>query len=380
MNRRRILIVTTSYLPLIGGSELAIKEITRRLPEFDFDLVTGMPDSSLSRQERIDNVNVHRVGSYLHRVRFLMPKALLPLAIFLKILRLHRKNKYALIHAFQASAAAGGVWLAKVFLRGVPFVLTLQEGEPLERQSSLIQFFRKLIISKVDYFTAISSYLARYIKTVRQDANVQIIPNGVDVSKFETAAESKLRMREELGILADHLVVMTVSRLVAKNGVENLIRAFAKAGPGLTLVVVGGGSLDAYLKKLSNELGLGARVRWVGNVAPEKIPNYVSAADIFVRPSLSEGLGNAFLEALAAGVPIIAPMIGGIPDFLRDGENGLACDSQDPSNIAQKIRMLADDPEMRSRLGLRGQQMVQERYDWDRIARSVAEVYNHITP
>ena len=237
-----------------------------------------------------------------------------------------------------------------------------------------------MIIFKADYFTAISGYLANYIKSVRDGANVRVIPNGVDASAFEAVSDSKLRMREELEVPADHSVVMTVSRLVPKNGIENLVRAFAKAGTQLTLIVIGDGPLGMHLKKLANDLGVMDRVRWLGKVAPDRIPKYLSGADIFVRPSLSEGLGNAFLEALAAGVPIIAPLVGGIPDFLKDGENGLACDPKDPANIADKIKILAADSEMRLRLGSNGCRMVTEKYNWDHIARSVAEVYNHIAP
>lgn len=378
MNRRRILIVTTSYLPLIGGSELAIKEITRRLPEFDFDLITSMPDLPAPRQEKIGNVNIYRVGSGIHRQRLLLPKALLPFVVFFKILSLQRKNKYALVHAFQASAAAGGAWLVKIFMPSLPLLLTLQEGELLNHQPLLTRVFRKMIIFKADYFTAISTYLANYVKSICKDAEVEVIPNGVDISAFEVSYESRWQIREELKIPKDCTVVMTVSRLVAKNGIENLIRAFAESGANLFLVIAGDGRLDMHLKKLANDLGVTERIRWLGEVPPDRIPKYLFGADIFVRPSLSEGLGNAFLEALAAGVPIVAPMIGGIPDFLKDGENGLACDPKDPADIADKIKILAADSEMRLKLGSNGHRMVAEKYDWDHIARSVAEVYNHI--
>lgn len=380
MNRRRILIVTTSYLPLIGGSELAIKEITRRLPEFDFDLITSMSNMQSPRQERIGNVNIYRVGSSIHRWRFILPKTLLPIAVFWKILKLHRRNKYSLIHAFQASAAAGAVWIAKLFIPNIPFLLTLQEGESLDRQPPTTKFFRKLIINKADYFTAISNYLADYIKKIRGVAHVSVIPNGVDVPLFERASRSREQVREKLKINPDQAVVMTVSRLVTKNGVENLVRAFAKIKDNSVLVVIGDGPLNTNLKNLADNLGMHDRVRWVGKVASREVPEYLSGADVFARPSLSEGLGNAFLEALAAGVPIVAPMVGGIPDFLKDGENGLACDPENPADIADKITRLINDSELCSRLGENGRQMVRDLYDWDHIARSVAEVYNHITP
>src|SRR5450830_1923431 len=110
--KSRILILTTAYLPQVGGSELAIKNITDRLPEFNFDLITSRFSSNVPSFEKIGNVNVYRIGNSLSRFSFFLPKNFLPIAVFFKARQLiTRQGAYDLVHAYQASQAAGGGWL-----------------------------------------------------------------------------------------------------------------------------------------------------------------------------------------------------------------------------------------------------------------------------
>jgi glycosyltransferase involved in cell wall biosynthesis len=99
-------------------------------------------------------------------------------------------------------------------------------------------------------------------------------------------------------------------------------------------------------------------------------------SDVFVRPSLSEGLGNAFLEAMAASIPVIGTPVGGIPDFLKDEETGLFCEVGNPEDIAQKIEKLVFDDSLRKRIIENGLELVKEKYDWGFIAAQYIELYD----
>src|SRR3989338_7534047 len=138
---------------------------------------------------------------------------------------------------------------------------------------------------------------------------------------------SKLEMQEKvlrrLSVPTDSKVVITVSRLVKKNGVMDLIDAMRFLPESVHLLIVGTGELEDALKRIAADLGHAHRVHFLGHLSQDDIPPYLWASDVFCRPSLSEGLGNAFLEAMAAGVPVIGTPVGGIPDFLKDGETGL---------------------------------------------------------
>lgn len=370
--KSRVLILSTAYLPQIGGSELAIKNITDRLPGISFDLITSRPSKKIPAFEKIGNVNVYRTGGLLGLFSFLLPKNFLPILIFLKALELIYKNgPYSVIHAYQASQAAGGGCLLKCVYPRTPFLLTVQEGKDLSQQPWLTRLFRWFIFKKVDAATAISGYLAEYIKSQNPKIPVKVIPNGVGLNKFQVKNE-KLKINEK--------IIITVSRLVKKNGVGDLIDAFYLLNsrfqiPSSKLLIVGDGPLKESLKLKVESLKLEDKVDFIGEILNEELLKYLERADVFVRPSLSEGLGTAFLEAMATGVPIIGTPVGGIQDFLKDGETGLFCKVGDPTDIADKIVVIFSDDELKNRLVVNARKLVEEKYSWDEIAAEFDKLY-----
>ena len=186
-------------------------------------------------------------------------------------------------------------------------------------------------------------------------------------------------MKEKLSISPQDKVIITVSRLVEKNGVADLIDAVHVLNAGsefknYKLIVVGGGPLEKSLRSKIKNLKLEQNVTIVGEVAPKELPSWLVRADIFVRPSLSEGLGTAFLEAMAAGLAIIGTPVGGIPDFLKDRETGLFCQPKNPKDIADKIMEIVKNQDLRQKLVKNGRKLVEEKYDWD-ILQKFENVY-----
>ncbi len=368
----RVLILTTAYLPQLGGSELAIKNITDRLPGVCFDLITSRPSSgelkNFPENEKIGNANVYRVGGLFSLASFLLPKNFFSVAVFFKAHQLMRKyGQYDVIHAYQASQAAGGGWLLKFKHPNIPFVVTLQEGKELNRQPLLTKFFRYLILKKADKVTAISNYLAQYVRSQNSKVPIDVIPNGVDLDKF--------KLKE------NHFgsgKIITASRLVEKNGIGDLIDAVSivrKEFPDIGLQIIGSGPLEKKLKLQVKNLNLEGGVEFLGEISNDLLPNYLSRADIFVRPSLSEGLGISFLEAMAVGLPIIGTSVGGIPDFLKDGETGLFCEPNNPQSIAENILKLLTDEKLCQKLIHNGRKLVEEKYDWSNIAKEFGKIY-----
>lgn len=378
--KSKILILSSAYLPHIGGSELAIKNITDRLSDFEFDLITARLDKNTPKYEKLGNVSVFRVGGALSLAGFLLPKNFLPIAVFFKAKKLLKNNKYLAIHAFQASGAAGAGWLLKYFYPKPPFIVTLQEGKNLEEQGFLINFFRKLIIKKADRATAISRYLKEYISKINTKLKVDIIPNGVDIASFSRnfSYGEMTGLENRLGIKPDEKVVISVSRLVPKNGLDFLVEAVAVLNKdkqfGYKLVLVGDGSQKKELQELAEKIGIKDKVIFTGSISHEDLPLYLKISDVFVKPSRSEGLGSAFLEAMAAGVPIIGTKVGGIPDFLEDRKTGLFCTTE-PDDIAFKIRIILENDKLRQEMINNAAALVRERYDWDKIAEKFRELY-----
>lgn len=371
-NSRRILILSTAYLPQIGGSELAIKNITDRLPEFQFDLITSRFSPDVPAEEQIGNVHVYRVGNALSRSSFLLPKNFLPLAIYSQARALIFKHgSYDLIHAYQASQAAGAGWLLKWMYPRTPFVVTIQEGKVLQSQSMLTKLFRWLIFRKANAATVISAYLAEYVASQNAHLPIEIIPNGVDMGMFV----------EPEGNVPESHTVVTSSRLVEKNGIGDLINAFAlvvQKVPEARLVIIGDGPQRAMLENKVQTEGLDSKVVFLGELSHDKLPPHLQKATIFVRPSLSEGLGTAFLEAMAAGTPIIGTPVGGIVDFLEDGQTGLFCKVGDAQDIAEKIITLLNDAALRGYISMKAKHLIRERYTWEKIAESFRNFYGTI--
>jgi glycosyltransferase involved in cell wall biosynthesis len=117
---------------------------------------------------------------------------------------------------------------------------------------------------------------------------------------------------------------------------------------------------------------------FAGHRGHDEVPGILQSSDIFVRPSLSEGLGNSFLEAMAAGLPVIGTPVGGIPDFLTDGETGVFCKVRDPESIATTVRRIREEPGLKEKLVANGTSMVRERYGWDGIARRIGEMLSKL--
>lgn len=364
---KHALIFSTAYFPLVGGAEVAMKEITDRLPEWRFDLICARIRPGLQDNERIGNVMVHRVG-FGHPV----DKYLLPILGAWKAFWLAGSDE-AVVWPLLASY---GGFAALFFTRMRPnakMLLTLQEGDPLEhyaKRIGVLQFLHQQIFERSNEVQAISRFLAEWAKRMGFKGEPAVIPNGVDIGRFSQriSAETRERLRQSFGFNNEDAVLVTASRLSLKNGVDDLIRSLNYLPSQYKALIVGEGEDYEKLKVLTEQKGLKERVVFLGKRDHSELPEILQSADIFVRASLSEGLGNSFLEAMASGLPIIGTPVGGIPDFLSDGETGVFCQPRDPESIAKAVQKIFSDSSLREKLIQNGEALVRSRYGWDGIA------------
>jgi glycosyltransferase involved in cell wall biosynthesis len=127
------------------------------------------------------------------------------------------------------------------------------------------------------------------------------------------------------------------------------------------------------LKEKVDRLGLFSRVRFLGFVSHTDMPKYLKISDVFIRPSISEGFGNSFFEAMAAGLPVIATPVGGIVDFLKNKETGLFCEVNNPEDIARKVQIYLRDRNLRDEIVDNAMHMVLDKYDWSTVVRDMKE-------
>jgi glycosyltransferase involved in cell wall biosynthesis len=378
---KKILIFSTAYYPFVGGAEVAVKEITDRISDTQFDLITAKFKRSLPKFEKIGNVNVYRLGVDVS----ILDKLFLPFCGALFALKLNKKNHYDFFWCIMATFASGAAYIANKisFEKPVPIILTLQEGDSEEhfkkRWFGLIDSSWALALKNTKILTVISSYLGNRAREFGYQGEIKIIPNGVDVNKFksELLKEEKIKIRKELGLKENDIALITASRLVLKNGVGDVIKALPKLEQNIKFVILGEGGLKEKLQKLAKDLGVSERVIFKGFVSHNEMPKYLKACDIFIRPSLSEGMGNSFIEAMAARISVIATPVGGITDFVKENETGYFCEPENPESIAEVVKKVISDPN-KNKIIENAYSMVLEKYDWDKIAGSMKEIFYKI--
>jgi len=364
---KTVLIYSTAYLPAIGGAERAIEEITARLSQSHrFVLVTARLSRTSPRLERIGAVDIIRVGV---GVPFI--DKLLLATSGARVGAQALSNKPA--DVVWASMASYGGLAALGYKEKCPsahFLLTLQEGDEFTHIARRARWIKKRfrnIFIRADAIQAISQYLARWAESMGATVPIVIVPNGVDVHKF-TYRHPHVNKKD--------IQLITTSRLVKKNAVDDTIRSLVHLPDTVTLTIVGDGVERKNLEALTGSLNLSSRVEFVGAKVSAQIPQILSQADIFVRPSLSEGLGNSFLEAFAVGLPVIATPVGGISDFLIDGETGWFAEVRNPESIASCVRYISDSAhsEHVQRVTTTARTLVERVYTWDVVTESIRQL------
>lgn len=392
---KKILIFSLAYFPKhVGGAEVAIKEITDRIPDIEFHMVTNRFDSTLPKEEKIGNVIVHRIGittanpsmGDLKRWPLNLNKLLFQFSAAWHALLLYRKHRFDATWAMMAHSCGVPATLFKMAYPRVPFILTLQEGDPIEyiekKMRPLWPLFARAF-TKADTVQAISNFLGRWARARGFSGRLEIVPNAVNTAHFsqEYPQAAIDAVKDELGKRMGDVYVITTSRLVTKNAVDDMIRALPLLPVNVSFVILGTGPDEVMLKKLARDLKVVDRVKWVGQIGHDDMPKYLKACDIFIRASRSEGMGNSFVEAMAAGLPVVATQEGGIADFLFDEKRnpgvpitGWAVDKDAPEQIAAAVTEIISRPEKVRAVVATAKEMVIEKYDWDLIARDMREM------
>ncbi len=393
---KKILIFSLAYFPKhVGGAEVAIKEITDRIDprDYEFHMICLRFDSGLPRKEKVGNVLVHRIGfstpsptmADLKKFPLHLNKFLFQFLAPFYALWLSRKHRYDAIWAMMAHSCGVPAAIFKIFSPKTPYLLTLQEGDPipeiLAKVRPVMPLFKKAFM-KADMVQAISQYLAKWARDMGFQGALEVIPNAVNAAHFsQNYSEQELsELKKKLGKKTGDVFVITTSRLVKKNACDDVIRALALLPKKYHFLILGTGPDEDMLRALARSKDVESRVHFLGQISHSDMPKYLKVSDVFIRPSLSEGMGNSFIEAMAAGLPVVATQVGGIADFLFDPEKnsdkaptGRAVPPRDPEAIARAIKLFEKEKEKTQEIIRGAEKMVKEKYDWNLIARDMKE-------
>jgi glycosyltransferase involved in cell wall biosynthesis len=301
-------------------------------------------------------------------------------------LALASRERYDLVHAHWL--VPNGVIGASVSRRlGVPLVVSLHGSDISvpERSRWMAAVCRRCFV-RAAAVTAPSADLLERARGLGATGDLELIPYGADVEAFRAAPEARAELRARHAFAVEDVVVLGLGRFVRWKGFEYLIDAIARArdsAPRIRLLLAGDGDLDLELRQRVRDREVANEVRFAGMVSRDDIPSYFAATDIVVVPSIHfdgyvDGLPNVALEAMAAGRPLIATRVGGLPQVVQHGMNGLLVDERDAGGLADAIVELAGQPQLRRRMGETGRSMVETSLNWKSVGRRFSEVYERV--
>lgn len=277
----------------------------------------------------------------------------------------HTHNPLALTYGAPAGKLAGAV------------VVHTKHGENLEAAGMP----RRLLVRRIaarfaDAFVAVSPMTAAAARKTRDvsERKLRVIANGIDVHRFAGGPEARAAARRELGIPDGARVIGTVGRVAPEKNQVILVRALAAdLGEALHLVVIGDGPETPALGRAVAEAGAGPFVHLPG--ARSDVHRLLPALDVFALPSLTEGLPLSILEAMAAGLPVVASSVGGLPDVVGEGETGYLVPPGDAAALREKLVALARDPAAAAAMGARARALAVARHSLEAVSDAYMQLY-----
>jgi len=298
------------------------------------------------------------------------------------------RRRYALLHTHWI-LPQGLVGLLTRALGPVPHVTTVHGGDLFGLRAAPLPALKRWVLHRADAVTVNSRFTAAVARALAPRVRrLSCIPMGVAVAPLTTAAHAQaaaLRARYRYGTGP---LVLFVGRLVAEKGVADLLHALAQLHamlPDLRAAIVGDGPERTALERLTADLALGTRVVFVGWVEPRAIPLWQHAADLFVAPSRRaadgwvEAQGLSILEAMAAGTPVIATALGGIPEAVQHERTGLLVPENAPAALAAAILRFAQAPDWARTLAACAARQVRVRFSRAASAAAFAELFTALT-
>lgn len=377
----RVLLLNYEYPPVGGGAGYATANIARCLVEIGIEAevltsrIDGEKDGAI-----VDGVPIHRVWSW--RVNRhdcgLRGAYTYVLAAALKRRQLHAERGYDLEHFF-FSMPTGLLTLLPGVSPSLPYIVSLRGSDvpgydPFNRKVEMIHALLKPVTRRIwnraSKVVALSEALANTARQTAPELDIDVIPNGIDTDKFSPPERRSSRFSIRL---------ITVARLLKRKGIQTILEACAE--PTLLpvkLQIIGTGPYEDELRGMVRELGLQDNVEFVGYVPNEGLPRYYRKSDIFVLPSETESFGLVFAEAMSCGLPIAASDVGGIPETVRHGIDGLLCPPGDPARLRENLIQLMSSSEERKEMSDSQRQRILRHYPWEHIAARYADLYRDV--
>lgn len=365
-----------------GGAEIAAYNLAVNVSQHhEVHIFTTSKDNKDSI-EKNGNMTIHRYGK-----NFRIVDSNISVGLFLK----PELEGFDIIHVHLSVKIEGLAALIKLINKKIPLIVThhadtnFYKSKTLHK-SGLIYYTNKkilnyilsksnLIISPSEKYINDSKFLNRYKE------KVVVIPNGINIDKFRIT-ESRTECRSKLGLPLNKTIILFLGSLIQYKGPDILLKSFKSIlteFPDTLLIFCGDGIMKAELKKLAKDMDIEEKIRFTGFVEGLSKIMYLKSADIFCLPSTmsTESFGIVNLEAMATGTPIISSRIGGIPDIVHDGVNGILVSPADVESLTKSMIKLIKNPNLRSKMVKEGKKIVIN-YSWKQIASDTISIYEKL--
>jgi glycosyltransferase involved in cell wall biosynthesis len=312
--------------------------------------------------------------------------ARLQLPIFLfafMISTLTEIRHFDIIHCHWSLAGMVGIIAAKLFKKKIVLMMHGAEVFVLGDHPIL-----KFVLRNIDFLICNSTYTEKKTLKLHRVIHHAVISPGVDTNQYYPQSNVS-DLRKNLNMSHEDILILAIGNFIPRKGFTYLIQALnmivhQKGITHIKLGMVGHGPLREQYDKMIKDSSLANYVTFLGFVDDAEMPAYYSAADILVLPAIidevgdTEGLGVVLLEANACKTPVIGSKVGGIPDVIENGVNGLLVEQKDPADLAEKILTLADDQDLRTQLGENGRKIVEANFNWNSISHKIIQVYDRL--
>lgn len=367
-----VVVVIHGYYPRVGGAERQMQYLASHLRErgVDLHILTRKYDAKLKTFEVVDGIPVYRLPAPGPKP---VASFIFTLVALLKIFRLRPH----MVHAHELISPSTVALLANRWLR-IPFIVTLHGGGPngdvqkLQRKSSG-KVRLNALRDRVKKFIVVSEEIQNELRDAGINPNQMVtISNAVDDDLFSPLSpDEKSTLRNQIGLPTDALIAIFTGRLVPGKRVNQLLETWHNiraAYPNAELLIAGTGTEEESLRKLNVQ-----GVRFLGSI--ENVAPWLQASDIFVLPSIAEGLSVAMLEAMACGLPALVTDVGGARQVIVDRENGWLIPPENPYELEAGIKALFGDADLRFRMGQLGRQSVEKSYSIQLAVESLYNIY-----
>lgn len=370
--------INYEYPPLGGGGSNATKYILEQFSkgfDVEIDLVTTSSKNYYYTQSISSKVKIYFLPIKKKHLHYWKEREIFEFLIkaILFTRKLFRKKKYNLTHAIFGFPSG----FIPFLYRNLPYIISLRGSDVpgFNVRFNLQYIFLKplfYLIWKNAVFTTVNSReLKELAGRTLKNKTFEIIPNGIDMNEFQ----GKTQYREDPNSV---IKVLTVSRLIKRKRIEDLlhsVKILKKFKMDIDLTIIGEGNNEMSLKNLAKKLNIAKNTHFKGYIPHSDLPNYYKEADVFVLPSLNEGMSNTALEALASGLPLILTNVGGSSELITD--NGFIVNVRKPKQIADEIRKLYNNPDLNRKMGVNSR-LHARHFDWKNVATKYFKLYKAI--